>query len=356
MVNTIGAGDALFSGFIHFYLKSKNPYQALQKAMLFASYKIGSTGAADGFLYRGRAREGRGGQRTVMIAVWLEDKRVSIRTDVAVPTVEENEILIKVNLAGICGTDLGMLEGYYPFSGILGHEFTGIVAAAPGDAGWIGKRVVGEINIACGQCRLCQMGLTRHCLQRKVIGIRNKDGAFAEFISLPTRNIHFVPDSVSDEQAVFTEPLAAALEIQAQIHVKPEMTILLIGAGRLGQLIAQTLALMPCALQVMARNPRAQQSLAARNITTISEKDVLNGFYDVVIEASGSTAGYSLAKQAVRPTGTMVLKSTYAEQATVNLSSLVVDEIKTGRITLRPVRACFTAAGKRPGRSDTSDR
>jgi threonine dehydrogenase-like Zn-dependent dehydrogenase len=263
-----------------------------------------------------------------MIAVWLEDKRVSIRTDIAIPQVGEDELLIKVNLAGICGTDLGILHGYYPFSGILGHEFTGTVAAAPGDPGWIGKRVVGEINIACGQCRLCQMGLTRHCLQRKVIGIRNKDGAFAEYISLPTRNIHFVPDSVSNEQAVFTEPLAAALEIQEQIHIEPEMTILLIGAGRLGQLIAQTLALMPCGLQVLARNPRAQQALAARKITTIAEKDILKGFYDVVIEASGTAEGYSLAKQAVRPAGTMVLKSTYAEQARVNLSSLVVDEIR----------------------------
>jgi threonine dehydrogenase-like Zn-dependent dehydrogenase len=260
-----------------------------------------------------------------MKALWLKDKQITLRNDLPMPGRPE-EALVRVRLAGICGTDLEMVRGYYPFTGIPGHEFVGEVAQAS-RAGWVGRRVVGEINAACGNCEQCRGGRPTHCESRSVLGILNRDGVFAEYVNLPLENLHLVPDSVPDEMAVFTEPLAAALEIQQQVQICPQDRILLIGAGRLGQLIAQTLALTGCDLRVVARHPLQKELLTRRGIRLIDEADIQPWRWDIVIEATGSPSGFDLARKALRPRGTLVLKSTYRGEMTINLSPFVVDEI-----------------------------
>jgi len=266
--------------------------------------------------------------KNTMNGIWLENRRFSFRDDLPVPAPGEGEALVRVKLAGICSTDLELEKGYYPYAGIPGHEFVGEVASAPGDAGWTGQRVVGEINVACLECEACRAGRTHHCENRTVLGIKDHDGAFAEYLVLPVRNLHRVPAGVPDEEAVFTEPLAAALEIQEQVHIHPEDRVLLIGAGRLGQLIAQTLALTGCSLRVLARHPRQQDLLLSRQIQVVQAGEIEAGRSDVVVEATGSTDGFRLARQAVRPGGTIVLKSTYKGQLEVDFSSVVVDEVR----------------------------
>lgn len=263
-----------------------------------------------------------------MKALWLENNQIRLREDVPMPA-KPGEALVKVRLAGVCGTDLEMVRGYYPFTGIPGHEFVGEVVQSQEtlDSGLAGKRVVGDINASCGNCEQCRGGRPTHCENRTVLGILNRDGVFAEFVNLPLENLHLVPDSVSDEAAVFVEPLAAALEIQQQVQIKPTDRILLVGAGRLGQLIAQTLALTGADLRVVARHPLQKRLLSERGIQLIDEADVQVWRYDVVVEATGSTAGFELARKAVRPRGTFVLKSTYKGEITFNLSPVVVDEI-----------------------------
>ena len=259
-----------------------------------------------------------------MQSLWLENQSLSMR-DLSLPS-RPGEALIRVRLSGICGTDLELVRGYYPFTGIPGHEFVGEVVESP-DQSWIGKRVVGEINAVCGECEQCHNGRPTHCENRTVLGITNRDGVHAEYTCLPLANLHVVPDPVSDEAAVFTEPLAAALEIQQQVQIRPTDRVLLIGAGRLGQLVAQTLALTGCDLRVVARHPHQKALLEARQIRLISEDEVQPRRWDVVVEATGSPSGFGLARQALRPRGTLVLKSTYRGESTVNWSPFVVDEI-----------------------------
>ena len=259
-----------------------------------------------------------------MQALWLENNQVSLR-DVPRPG-NSDEALIKVHKAGICSTDLELVKGYYPYTGILGHEFVGKVVDAP-DKTWIGRRVVGEINAVCNRCEACLNGRRSHCENRSVLGIVNRDGVFAEYTTLPLENLQPVPDSVPDEMAVFTEPLAAALEIQQQIQIKPTDHVLLIGAGRLGQLIAQTLALTGCDLRVVARHTLQKDLLRARRIRIISSSEIMSHKWDIVVEATGSMDGFNLAREAIRPRGTLVLKSTYKGEMNVNFSSIVVDEI-----------------------------
>jgi len=275
-----------------------------------------------------------------MNALWLEDNKISLR-DIPQPH-NANEALIKIRKAGICSTDLEVVKGYYPYTGILGHEFVGEVVSLnsastalrsaqrekeDGQDLKVGQRVVGEINVVCNHCEQCLNGRTTHCENRTVLGIINRDGTFAEFTTLPIANLYRVPDSVPDEMAVFTEPLAAALEIQEQINIKPTDRVLLIGAGRLGQLIAQTLALTGCDLGVVARHAHQQNLLKARGIKVFSEEDIKPWRWDVVVEATGSPSGFSLARQAIRPRGTLVMKSTYKGEMSVNFSSIVVDEV-----------------------------
>ena len=259
-----------------------------------------------------------------MKALWLENNKIDFR-DVA-QTRKPSEALIKIRKAGICSTDLELVKGYYPYTGILGHEFVGEVVEAE-DASWIGQRVVGEINVVCNQCEQCLNGRSTHCENRTVLGIVNRDGTFAEYTNLPISNLHRVPASVPDEMAVFAEPLAAALEIQQQIQIKPTDRVLLVGAGRLGQLIAQTLALTGCDLRVVARHKHQQNLLKTRGIKIISEEEIQPWRWDIVVEATGSPGGFALARKAIRPRGTLLMKSTYKGEISVNFSSIVVDEI-----------------------------
>jgi len=267
-----------------------------------------------------------------MLGLWLEAQELSLRKQLSAPSLPTGEALIRVRLSGICGTDLELARGYYPFTGVPGHEFVGNIVDIPGasaalNAAWIGKRVVGEINAVCGECEQCRNGRPTHCENRTVLGIVNRDGVHAEYTSLPLKNLHIVPDSVPDEAAVFTEPLAAALEIQEQVHIQPADRVLLIGAGRLGQLVAQTLILAGCDLRVVARHPIQQKLLTGRGIKLITEDEVQPRSWDVVVEATGSPSGFELARRALRPRGTLVLKSTYRGEMTVNWSPFVVDEI-----------------------------
>jgi threonine dehydrogenase-like Zn-dependent dehydrogenase len=259
-----------------------------------------------------------------MKALWLENNQIDLRH---VPQPRKpNEALIRIRKAGICSTDLELVKGYYPYTGILGHEFVGEVLEVD-DPSWIGQRVVGEINVVCNHCEQCRNGRSTHCENRTVLGIVNRDGTFAEFTSLPLANLHRVPDSVPDEMAVFTEPLAAALEIQQQVQIKPTDRVLLVGAGRLGQLIAQTLAPTGCTLGVIVRHAHQKNLLTARGIRVLAEEDIQPWRWDVVVEATGSPSGFALARKAIRPRGTLVMKSTYKGEMSVNFSSMVVDEI-----------------------------
>lgn len=259
-----------------------------------------------------------------MKALWLEDNTMSVR-DVPVPTAE-GEALLKVRLSGICGTDLELARGYYPYAGIIGHEFVGEVVSAP-DPSWVGARVVGEINASCGHCEACRSCRPSHCENRTVLGIVGRDGAHAEYTTLPLANLHRVPDGVTDEAAVFTEPLAAALEILEQVHLPPTGRVLLVGAGRLGQLIAQVLALTGAHLRVVARHDHQKALLHARGIATVDAEEIEPRRWDVVVEATGSPSGFDVARAALRPRGTLVLKSTYRGEVTLDLSPFVVDEI-----------------------------
>ena len=266
-----------------------------------------------------------------MEAVWLENNILSARSELPIPDPPPGEVLLRVNLAGICATDLEMVKGYYPFTGILGHEFVGTVLSAPDQnrdsQDWVGKRVVGEINAACGTCASCRAGRPTHCEKRSVLGIAGRQGVFADYTTLPVENLHLIPENMPDETAVFVEPLAAALEIQEQVFLRPSDHVLVIGAGRLGQLIAWTLALTGCRLQVVARRPKQQALLHQRGIQVIGPDQVPTREVDVVVEATGSPDGFYLARQAIRPRGTLVLKSTYKGDLNVNFSAIVVDEI-----------------------------
>lgn len=262
-----------------------------------------------------------------MLALWLEDRKLSLRDDLPRPVPQAGEALIRVTAAGICATDLEMVRGYYPYTGIPGHEFVGVVEAAPTDRAWVGQRVVGEINISCGECPACRRGHPTHCENRTAIGIQGHHGAFAQFLCMPICNLHRVPAAVPDDAAVFTEPLAATVEILEQVCIQPCDRILVVGAGRLGQLIARLLALHGDDLRVVVRYPGQREKLAGVGIAAVSEDQVPVGLMDVVVEATGSPGGFALAALAVRPRGTIVLKSTYAGSAGVNLSPLVVNEI-----------------------------
>jgi threonine dehydrogenase-like Zn-dependent dehydrogenase len=260
-----------------------------------------------------------------MRGVWMEDKTLRVREDVAVPEVP-GEAVVRVLRSGICNTDLELLRGYYPFAGIPGHEFVGVVESAP-TAGWIGRRVVGEINAACGDCRACRERRPTHCERRTVLGIVARHGAHAERLSLPVENLHAVPDAVTDEEAVFVEPLAAALEIQEQVPIGGRERVLVVGDGKLGNLIAQTLQLTGCDLAVVGRSEGKRALLEARGIRTLDGTAVRPGEADVVVECTGNPEGFDLARRAVRPRGTVVLKSTYTGDTRINLSSIVVDEV-----------------------------
>ena len=261
-----------------------------------------------------------------MRAIWLENRKVFIKENIPAPKCENDDALVRVIMAGICNTDLEMAKGYYPFTGILGHEFVGEVVESP-DPTLVGSRVTGEINITCGKCVNCRRGKSNHCVNRTTLGIQKRHGCFAEYLSLPLKNLHIIPENLSDEKAVFTEPLAAALQIQHQIHIQSSNKVLVVGAGRLGLLIAQTISLTGCKLQVVVRHSYQRDILTSINIKTVTERQVEEYSYDIVVDATGSSSGFNLARSAVQPGGIIVLKSTFKGKTSLNLSSLVVDEV-----------------------------
>ncbi|OCQ99917.1 alcohol dehydrogenase [Nostoc sp. MBR 210] len=260
-----------------------------------------------------------------MKGLWLENQQLQLRTDIPVPEPQLGEALVRVVRAGICNTDLELQRGYYPYTGILGHEFVGVVEQGPENL--INQRVVGEINAACGHCRFCLRGQPTHCENRTVLGIVNRHGAFADYLCLPVENLHPVPDNVPTDVATFTEPLAAALEIQQQVVVCPDDRVLVVGDGKLGQLVAQTLALTNCQLLVVGRHPEKLANLAARGIKTGLVDAVQDKAFDISVDCTGNPEGFAIARRALRPRGTLVMKSTYAGNLSLDASSLVVDEI-----------------------------
>ena len=258
--------------------------------------------------------------------------------EIPILPVPAGEVRIKTSLGGVCNTDLEICKGYMGFKGVLGHEFVGTVVECASDLPknvcerWLGKRVVGEINCGCGSCALCLGGDTRHCRQRTTLGIDRRQGIFAEYFNLPVANLFEVPASISDEQAVFAEPLAAAWNVVEMAHVVPNSRVLVLGDGKLGQLCAQVLRLVGCDLTVVGKHWDKLDALQKLGIATRSLAEWENSLdasmcYDAVVEASGTASGFNQAVGAVRPRGIIVLKSTVADGSPMNLSPLVINEI-----------------------------
>lgn len=240
-----------------------------------------------------------------------------------------SDSVIRVLLSGICSTDIEITRGYSGFEGTLGHEFVGIVENSPDRPDLSGKRVVGEINVGCGDCQLCQKGDARHCPKRTVLGIKGRDGSHAEFVSLPSSNLLEIPPDLSDEEAVFIEPLAAALGITERIDLKNAEKIAIIGDGKLGLLCAFALNRVCPSLTLYGRYSSKLKIAKAAGIETclVDETTHPYSFYDVVVEATGSESGFAMALDLVRPRGTIVLKSTYSGKAEIEAWRIVVDEI-----------------------------
>jgi alcohol dehydrogenase len=255
------------------------------------------------------------------------DKSLAYTTRQAEPDARLGDSLVAVKQAGICATDLEICQGYMGFRGVLGHEFVGRVIESA-DRSLEGKRVCGEINAVCGRCDLCVAGLSTHCRKRSVLGILNHDGAFAERLRLPAVNLHVLPDSVDDDQAVFVEPLAAAFQVLKQIKLDGRRWVTVLGDGRLGLLVAQVLQSVGCPVRVIGKHPQKlalceRWSIRSRPLSEIQPRHD----QDVVVDCTGSAGGFELAMQMVRPRGTIVLKSTFAAGKAINLAPLVVDEI-----------------------------
>lgn len=254
------------------------------------------------------------------------DNGLNFRTDWKKPVPGPGEALVRITLAGICATDLEITKGYMGFSGVPGHEFVGVIEEAADDR-LEGKRVAGEINLGCGKCDYCKHKMENHCPARKVLGIKGKDGAFAEYITLPFKNLRPLPDEISDEEAVFIEPLAAAFEILEQVRVNEYTRACVVGDGRLGQLVAQALATTDCSLLVIGRHEEKLQLLKSRGIPTRTSTEGLEGQLDLVVDCAGRPEGLSVALDLIRPTGTVILKTTVAERGGADLNRVVINEV-----------------------------
>ena len=291
-----------------------------------------------------------------MRGIYFQGGRAVYREDLPMPIPSKSESLIRILYAGVCNTDQEVLKGYRPdFRGVMGHEFVGVVEMSS-DPYWVGKRVVGELNAGCGQCIYCRTGREKHCPERKVIGMAGKDGCFAEYMTLATHLLHEIPESLSLKEALLTEPLAAALEILEQVHIHPDMAIAIIGDGRLAYLTASVLHLQGAELTIIGKHPEKLARFAALGKTRLlaqmpcsSSEHWINGgedsenidperiakgqksqaeeSFELVVEASGSPSGLTLASGLVRRQGRIVLKSTYAGTVEVDMSRFVVNEI-----------------------------
>lgn len=251
------------------------------------------------------------------------DKGLEYVEDYPKPSVGADESLVEIIISAICNTDKEILRGYRPdFKGVLGHEFVGRVVESD-NPNLIGKRVVGEINENCGQCIYCKTGRPTHCSSRKVVGIFGKDGCFAEYLAIKTHLLHEIPKELSSENAIFTEPLAAALEILEEVHVKPSTNIAIIGDGRLAYMIAQVVHLTGADLTVIGKHEdKLDLFTAFGRVTTKTDKT-----YEIVIDATGSPSGILTAQKIVRSKGIIVIKTTYAGKVEINMSDFVVNEV-----------------------------
>lgn len=263
-----------------------------------------------------------------MQALLLNDG-LSYRVDFPRPNLKQNEALIRLKLAGICSTDLELIKGYAGFSGIIGHEFVGVVEAVGSstDRDWLGRRVVGSINIGCGMCEPCQSDGPEHCLQRRVLGIRGKDGVFADYFTLPVANLYPVPEMIPDEEAVFTEPLAAALRVLDQLEGLAVTEVAVLGPGRLGLLIAKVLMLANYDVTVLGRSERSLDLPQQWQLNTTLTQNVPDNHYACVVDASGCAAGFAQALRILKPRGSLILKSTFSSKEPLDLSKIVVAEL-----------------------------
>lgn len=259
-----------------------------------------------------------------MRALIWDGQRLRFVADAPDPAPADGAVVVRVRLAGICSTDLQILRGYMGFRGILGHEFVGDVVEGPEVL--LGERVVGEINFSCQRCADCRAGRARHCPDRTVMGILGADGAFAEMLRLPVANVRRVPQTISDPAAVFVEPLAAAIEACDQTKPFAGGRSLVIGAGKLGLLVAQTLALRGDRVEILCRNPGVRSVVEQLGVTAVA-LPARPRSYDLVVDATGDAQGLAAAIDAVRPLGAIVLKSTVAARHEVDLAPLVVNEV-----------------------------
>ena len=253
------------------------------------------------------------------------DQELRYGTDYPLPETKPGWARIKVRLAGICRTDLEIMKGYMGFTGIMGHEFVGVVDRCD-DAALIGRKVVGEINAACGNCAWCDRGLGRHCPKRTTLGIDRLDGCMADFCMLPTANLFEVPETISDERAVLTEPLSAACEILEQLPLSGTERIVVLGDGRLGILCAWALATTASDVTIAGHHPEKLDLARWRHIKTVLHEEEIESGADIVVDATGSGQGIARAMSLCRPRGTIVLKSTIALQGDINLSPIVIHE------------------------------
>ena len=302
------------------------------------------------------------------------DGQLKFRTNYPNP-VADGESLVRVRVAGICGTDLELTRGYMAFRGIPGHEFVGEVIKSANRA-MLGRRVAGEINAGCGRasCRWCRGAMARHCPDRTVLGILGRNGAFAEMLALPDANLAVIPDSIPDELAVFIEPLAAAYEIFEQTHMARDRGVAVLGDGRLGAIVALALRAEGHLPIVLGRHRDKLDRIARLGLKTQLESEIA-GKFDVVVDCTGKSGGFARAIELVAPRGTIILKSTTAAGAELNLAPIVINEInvigsrcgrfapaiaamESGRIDLRSLidaefpldqwRAAFSAAENSP--------
>lgn len=276
-----------------------------------------------------------------MKALYL-DKGLRL-ADVPMPQPAPNETLIRIRQAGICNTDLELLAGYGDFSGIPGHEFVGEGV----EGAFAGKRVVGEINIGCGDCHMCERGITSQCLNRKAIGIHGIDGAFAEYLVMPDANLHLVPAIVSDDEAVFVEPLAAALQVLEMAHISPSDHVIVIGAGKLGLLCAQVVGLTGADVVTITRRDAPARLLETWGMQHAAYDDLPRQQAQLVVDVTGNPEGFAMALELVEPRGTIVLKSTYTDMPTVNMTRVAVNEIRVVGSRCGPFGAALRLLEKR---------
>lgn len=256
----------------------------------------------------------------------LYDGKLQLETHLPVPTPTSDQVLLKIRQAGICNTDLELIAGYMNFTGILGHEFVGEVVG--GGETWLGKRVVGEINVADGTCDFCQRGIPSQCRNRTTVGISGHPGAFADYLALTTRNLHRIPNTISDERAVFAEPLAAALQMLEAVHISPRHRIVVIGAGKLGLLCAQVLKLTGADVAVVVRREKPAKLLNKWGISAVGLEELAEHQAQIVVDCTGHPDGFTSALALVEPRGTILLKSTYQGIPQADLTQIAVNELR----------------------------